>query len=84
MTNDPLNLDEAVELAGLWWLPDEPGKRIPGILRYDGEGSSSLSLIGAFEDRFFRLSPLELWMNSRAPGRGTLFTGWPSSVRSHS
>ena len=53
MTNDPLNLDEAVELAGLWWLPDEPGKRIPGILRYDGEGSSSLSLIGAFEDRFF-------------------------------
>lgn len=53
MTNNPLNLDEAVELAGLWWLPDEPGKQIPGILRYDGEGRSSLSLIGAFEDRIF-------------------------------
>lgn len=53
MTNDPLNLDEAVEWAGLWWLPDDPGKQIPGILRYDGEGRSSLSLIGAFEDRIF-------------------------------
>lgn len=53
MTNGPLNLDEAVELAGLWWLPDDPGKQIPGILRYDGEGRSTLSLIGAFEDRIF-------------------------------
>ena len=53
MTNDQLNLDEAVEWAGLWWLPDDPGKQIPGILRYDGEGKSSLSLIGAFEDRIF-------------------------------
>ncbi|ERH29364.1 hypothetical protein QU668_08735 [Schaalia sp. HMT-877] len=53
MTNNPLNLDEAVELAGLWWLPDEPSKQIPGILQYDGEGRSSLSLIGAFEDRIF-------------------------------
>ncbi|WGT46632.1 HEPN domain-containing protein [Tessaracoccus lacteus] len=51
MTNDPLNLDEAGEWAGLWWLPDDPGKQIPGILRYDGEGSLSLALIGAFEDR---------------------------------
>lgn len=53
MTNNPLNLDEAVELAGLWWLPDDPGKQIPGILQYDGKGRSSLSLIGAFEDRIF-------------------------------
>ena len=51
MTNNPLNLDEAVEWVGLWWLPDDPGKQIPGILRYDGEGRSSLSLIGAFEER---------------------------------
>ncbi len=65
MTNDPLNLDEAVEWAGLWWLPDDPGKQIPGILRYDGEGRSSLSLIGAFEDRIF---------SSPAPGV-TLYHG---------
>lgn len=51
MTNDPLNLDETVEWAGLWWLPDDLDKQVPGILRYDGEGSLSLSLIGAFEDR---------------------------------
>ena len=50
-TNDPLNLDEAGEWAGLWWLPDTPDAQIPGILRYDAEGGLSLSLIGAFEDR---------------------------------
>jgi hypothetical protein len=35
----------------LWWLPDEPDERVPGILRYDAEGGLSLSLVGAFEDR---------------------------------
>lgn len=53
MINNPLNLDEAVEWAGLWWLPNDPDRQIPGILRYDGEGRSSLSLIGAFEDHIF-------------------------------
>ncbi|MBE6477180.1 MAG: hypothetical protein E7Z97_03770 [Propionibacteriaceae bacterium] len=51
MTNNPLNLDEAVERAGLWWLPDDPDKQVPGILRYNGEGGLSLLLIGAFENR---------------------------------
>lgn len=51
MTNNPLNLDETVEWAGLWWLPDDPEEKVPGILRYDGEGSLFLALIGAFEDR---------------------------------
>jgi len=51
MADKPLNLDETIEWAGLWWLPDDPDKQVPGILRYDGEGSLSLSLIGAFEDR---------------------------------
>lgn len=51
MTNDPMNLDEPVELAGIWWLPDKPDEKIPGILRYDGKGAVSLSLVGAFEDR---------------------------------
>lgn len=50
-TTDPLNLDEAGEWAGLWWLPDDPDQPVPGILRYDAEGGLSLSLIGAFEDR---------------------------------
>ena len=51
MANDPLNLDEVGEWAGLWWFPDDPDERVPGILRYDAEGGLSLSLIGAFEDR---------------------------------
>ncbi|SOC88539.1 hypothetical protein SAMN05660766_2246 [Curtobacterium sp. 314Chir4.1] len=52
MTGDnPLNLDETAEWAGLWWLSDRPHERLPGVLRYDGSGGLSLSLIGAFEDR---------------------------------
>ncbi|WP_162293082.1 hypothetical protein [Actinophytocola xinjiangensis] len=51
MANDPLNLDESGEWAGLWWLPDNTDEQVPGVLRYDLEGGLSLSLIGAFEDR---------------------------------
>lgn len=51
MTNDPLNLDEAGEWVGLWWLPDGPDETVPGVLRYDADGGLSLALIGAFEDR---------------------------------
>lgn len=51
MADDPLNLDEAGEWAGLWWLPDDPDEQVPGVLRYDPESGLSLSLIGAFEDR---------------------------------
>jgi hypothetical protein len=59
MANDPLNLDESGEWAGLWWLPDEPDDRVPGVLRYDPEGGAVLSLIGTFEDRI---------LSSRSPG----------------
>ncbi|MEV6370181.1 HEPN domain-containing protein [Micromonospora musae] len=51
MANEPLNLDESAEWAGLWWLPDDPAERIPGVLRYEPEDGMVLSLIGAFEDR---------------------------------
>ena len=51
MTNDPLNLDEAGEWVGLWWLPDGPDETVPGVLRYDADGGLLLALIGAFEDR---------------------------------
>lgn len=51
MADGPLNLDEANEWAGLWWLPDDPDEQVPGVLQYDGNGGISLSLIGAFEDR---------------------------------
>jgi hypothetical protein len=51
MANDPLNLDESAEWAGLWWLPDAPDEQVPGVLRYEPEDGLVLSLIGAFEDR---------------------------------
>jgi hypothetical protein len=51
MGSDPLNLDGPGEWAGLWWLPDEPGHQVPGVLRYDSEGGLELSLIGTFEAR---------------------------------
>ena len=56
MVNDHLNLDESAEWAGLWWLVEDPDKKVPGILRYDGEGNLALSLIGAFEDRGMAIS----------------------------
>lgn len=49
--NDPFNLNEIGEWSGEWWLPHDPDNRLPGILKYDGKGNLSLSLIGAFEDR---------------------------------
>lgn len=56
MVNDHLNLDESAEWVGLWWLVEDPDKKVPGILRYDGEGNLALSLIGAFEDRGMAIS----------------------------
>lgn len=51
MVDDPLNLDEIGEWAGLWWLPDDPDDQVPGVLRYDAEGGIFLALIGAFAGR---------------------------------
>ncbi|HEX5406780.1 MAG TPA: HEPN domain-containing protein [Pseudonocardiaceae bacterium] len=51
MADDPLNLDEPGEWAGLWWLPEEPENKFPGVLRYLPNSRIELSLIGAFENR---------------------------------
>jgi hypothetical protein len=59
VANDPLNLDEPAEWAGLWWLPESPDNAIPGVLRYEPDAGPVLSLIGAFEDRI---------MSNLAPG----------------
>lgn len=66
MSRAPLSLAEGHEWAGLWWLPDEPDSRVPGILRYDPKDGLSLSLIGAFEDRI---------MTESAPGVTTIHEG---------
>lgn len=57
MADDLLNLDEPRDWAGLWWLPDEPGNKLPGFLRYLPSGRIELSLIGAFENRLMTHMP---------------------------
>lgn len=60
MSNEPLNLDESGEWAGLWWLPDAPEEQVPGVLHYDSEGGLTLSLIGAFEERIMSHPALDV------------------------
>lgn len=66
MANDPLNLADEHEWAGVWWLPDAPDEQVPGVLRYDSNGGLSLTLIGAFEDRI---------MSNPAPGKTVFHKG---------
>lgn len=48
MSHEYSLLDE-FKLRGYWWLPGEPGNRIPGILDYNPEESIRLELMGAFQ-----------------------------------
>ena len=66
MANDPLNLGENGEWAGMWWLPDAPEQQVPGVLRYNSNDGLSLTLIGAFEDRI---------MSNPAPGKTVFHKG---------
>jgi hypothetical protein len=47
--SDEYSLLDQFELRGYWWLPGEPGNRIPGILHYNPEESIRLELMGAFQ-----------------------------------
>ena len=49
--NNPHNLDQPAEWAGIWWLPESPDEKVPGVLHYDAKGGLILSLIGGFEER---------------------------------
>jgi hypothetical protein len=42
----------STEAAGLWWLPNLPATKVPGILKVDEGGRSRLELIGCFRDAF--------------------------------
>jgi hypothetical protein len=66
MADDVLNLDESAEWSGLWWLPDAPDEKVPGVLRYEPGDGPVLSLIGAFEDRI---------MSSPSPGLTMIHEG---------
>lgn len=34
---------------GVWWLPEDPDRRVPGVLNVEDDGSTSLELIGGFD-----------------------------------
>src|SRR3990170_3176955 len=42
---------ERVEIKGLWWLPENPDKQLPGTLTFSQEEGAYLELVGVFEDR---------------------------------
>ncbi|WP_426699258.1 HEPN domain-containing protein [Rothia mucilaginosa] len=48
MMKSPLLLCEEHEWQGYWWLPENPGNLVPGVLKYDGKGKIFLELIGSF------------------------------------
>lgn len=45
----PKNLNEAFEITGYWWLPENPKHTVVGTLYYSNE-KIILELVGAFED----------------------------------
>lgn len=55
--NNPHNLDQPAEWAGIWWLPESPDEKVPGVLHYDAKGGLILSLIGGFEERVITREP---------------------------
>ena len=60
MLNAHSLLDE-FKLRGYWWLPGEPGNRIPGILHYNPEDSIRLELMGAFQGLITEGSVQIIW-----------------------
>ena len=40
---DKRRLDESAEWTGHWWLPEEPDRVIPGVLRYDPRRSDAVA-----------------------------------------
>lgn len=48
----PLCLDMCHEWKGFWWLPDNPGKRISGVLKFNPKNGLTLSLSFPSGDSF--------------------------------
>lgn len=47
-----LSLQESFEHTGLWWLPDDPDKKIGGTLSYSPIDGIHLALLGTFNSLF--------------------------------
>ena len=42
---------EEFEYAGVWWIPDEPEKKIPGTLRFTHNERAILELMGIIKKK---------------------------------
>lgn len=67
MADEPLNLDETGEWAGLWWDPRNPDTKVHGMLHYNPEDGLLLSLIGAFESHVDSYPVPGIGLGSGAP-----------------
>ena len=43
-------LVQSVDYTGEWWLPQDPGQRVAGVLHFTGSDAPRLMLIGSFRD----------------------------------
>lgn len=50
MANITYTLFENFELSGIWWLPDNPERKISGAVSFQNEDKITLDLIGSFRD----------------------------------
>lgn len=56
MNESPFPFAEKGEWVGHWWLPENPGNRIFGTLRYDGRGNIELKLEGFLAGEIWQMS----------------------------
>ena len=50
MAIDSPGIFEDFEYEGFWWIPENPNKKVPGILRFRVGDRITLSLLGSFSD----------------------------------
>jgi hypothetical protein len=44
------NHEKSARWVGHWWLPEDPERRIPGILEYEPDTGLLLTLVGGYQD----------------------------------
>lgn len=60
------------EYNGIWWLPENPERRISGILSFHPQEGASLELIGTFKEEFdkiFKLDTLDIILGVTSNGK---------------
>ena len=45
-----MKLSESIEESGFFWLPEEPGRQLPGVLRISGSGEANLEITNLSPD----------------------------------